>query len=122
VSRETKREREQRRKRLTDPGAGPPAWWIAAQALEEEGRIEEAVALVDRECRFQGTLITQAELWQRTMSRRLAAGDREGARQAWSKSRDFAYSYAASATSGGEGAALSGERDAFLSQLGPEPR
>ncbi|HTL25910.1 MAG TPA: hypothetical protein VL280_04800 [Burkholderiales bacterium] len=117
---ETRRMRKQRRKQLTKSD-GPPAWWAQAQALEADGRIEEAVALVGRECQFQGALITQAELWQRTMSRCLAAGDREGARQAWSKSRDFAYGYAASATSGGEGAALSLERDAFLAQLGPEP-
>ena len=118
--RETKRMRKQRRKQMAEP-SGPPAWWAEAQALEEEGRIDDAVALVDRECRYQGALITQAELWQRTMVRRLAAGDREGAREAWRKSQDFAYGYAASATSGGEGAALSLERDRFLAQLGPEP-
>ena len=117
---QTRRMRKQRRKQLTKSD-GPPAWWAQAQALEADGRIEEAVALVGRECPFQGALITQAELWQRTMSRCLAAGDREGARQAWSKSRGFAYGYAASATSGGEGVALSLERDAFLAQLGPEP-
>jgi hypothetical protein len=118
---ETRRERKQRRKRLKDADAGPPAWWTAAEALEEEGRIDEAVALVDRECRVQGTLISQAELWARTMTRRREAGDREGARAAWRKSRDHACAYAASATSGGEGAALSRERDAFLTSLGPEP-
>ena len=37
------------------------------------------------------------------------------------KARDYAYGYAASATSGGEGTAFSNERDAFLAQLGPEP-
>ena len=119
---ETKRERKQRRKRLTDSGGGPPAWWTAAQALEEEGRVEEAVELVGRECDLQGAIISQAELWSRAMHRRLEAGDREGAKHAWGKSRDYAYAYAASATSGGEGAALSGERDAFLAQLGPEPQ
>jgi hypothetical protein len=119
-ARETKRMRKQRRKQMAEP-SGPPAWWAEAQALEENGNIEDAVALVDRECKYQGALISQAELWQRTMARRLAAGDREGARDAWRKSRDFAWGYAASATSGGEGAALSLERDRFLAQLGPEP-
>ena len=119
---ETKRERKQRRKRLTNSGGGPPAWWAAAQALEEEGRIEEAVELVGRECDLQGAIISQAELWARAMHRRLEAGDRDGAKHAWGKSRDYAYAYAASATSGGEGAALSRERDAFLAQLGPEPQ
>src|SRR6185436_4353202 len=119
---ETKRERKQRRKRLTDSGGGPPAWWSAAEALEAEGRVEEAVELVGRECDLPGAIISQAELWSRAMHRRLEAGDREGAKHAWGKSRDYAYAYAASATSGGEGAALSGERDAFLAQLGPEPQ
>ena len=121
-ARETKRMRKQRRKQMVEPPSGPPAWWIDAQALEEKGKIEDAVALVGQECQYQGALISQAELWQRTMARRLAAGDLKGAREAWGKSRDFAYGYAASATSGGEGAALSLERDRFLAQLGPEPQ
>jgi hypothetical protein len=118
---ETKRERKQRRKRLTDPGAGPPGWWVAAEALEAQGKVEEAVELVGRESDLQGAIISQAELWARALHRRLEAGDREGAKHAWNKSRDYAYAYAASATSVGEGAALSRERDAFLEQLGPEP-
>ena len=121
-ARETKRMRKQRRKEMVEKPSGPPAWWIDAQALEENGKIEDAVALVGKECQYQGALISQAELWQRTMTRRLAAGDLKGAREAWGKSRDFAYGYAASATSGGEGAALSVERDRFLDQLGPEPQ
>ena len=100
---------------------GPPAWWIAAEELEAAGRTEEAVALVERECKFQGALLSQAELWERTMRRLLEAGDRKAAREAWEKSSYLAFAYAASATSGGEGAALSLERDAFLAQLGPEP-
>lgn len=114
-------ESEPDRPAVTDPESGPAAWWTAAQALEAAGRIEEAVALVERECNLLGALISQAELWARTMHRRLAAGDREGARQAWRNSMELARAYAASATSGGEGAALSRERDAFLSSLGPEP-
>ena len=121
-TRETKRTRKQRRKQMVEKPSGPPAWWQEAQALEEGGKIDDAVALVGRECQYQGALLSQAELWQRTMARRLAAGDREGAREAWRKSSDFAWGYAASATSGGEGAALSLERDRFLEQLGPEPQ
>ena len=101
--------------------SGPADWWVAAQSLEAEGKIEEAVGLVGRSCDLQGAIISQAELWARTMRRRVAAGDREGAKLAWQKSRDYAYGYAASATSGGEGTALSNERDAFLAQLGPAP-
>ena len=102
--------------------AGPPSWWIEAEALEEQGKVEEAVELVGRACDHQGAIISQADLWARAMRRRVEAGDRDGARDAWGKARDYAYGYAASATSGGEGAALSMERDAFLERLGPEPR
>ena len=115
---ESHRDRKKRRRALT----GPPAWWTAAEALEAEGRTDEAVALVDRECKFQGALLSQAELWARAMRRALEAGDRSAARTAWEKSSNLAYAYAASATSGGEGTALSKERDAFLARLGPEPR
>ena len=114
----SKRERKRQRK---EAQSVPPSWWLEAQALEEQGKIEEAVAHVGRECGFQGAIISQAGLWARTMRRRLDAGDREGAKQAWGKARDYAYGYAASATSGGEGAALSMERDQFLAELGPEP-
>jgi hypothetical protein len=117
--RKSKRERKKERK---EAASGPPSWWKEAQALEAEGKVEEAVELVGRECDLQGAIISQAELWARAMHRRLEAGDRESAKHAWRKSRDYAYAYAASATSGGEGAALSGERDAFLAQLGPEPQ
>ena len=101
--------------------SGPAEWWVAAQALEAEGNIEEAVDLVGRSCDFQGAILSQAELWARTMRKRMEAGDREGAKHAWQKARDYAYAYAASATSGGEGTALSNERDQFLAQLGAEP-
>jgi hypothetical protein len=119
--RDTKSERKKRRRQLLEPASGPPAWWTAAESLEAEGRTEEAAALVERECNMQGALLSQAELWARTMRTRLAAGDRAGAREAWQRSAAMAFAYAASATSGGEGAALSRERDAFLAQLGPEP-
>ena len=118
---ENPRDRKKRRRALMERRPGPPAWWTAAEELESEGRTEEAVALVDRECKFQGALLSQAELWARTTRRLLEAGDHSAARQAWEKSSNLAYAYAASATSGGEGAALSRERDAFLARLGPEP-
>lgn len=120
-SKERRRERKQRRRKLIESPPGPPAWWTAAEKLEAEGRTEQAVAHVQSECNMQGALLSQAELWARTMRRLLEAGDRALAREAWEKSRNLAHAYAASATSGGEGAALSRERDAFLAQLGPEP-
>jgi hypothetical protein len=97
-------------------------WSTEAQALEAQGRIDDAIALVERKCDVLGALLAQAELWACTMQTRLETGDREGARYAWRKSSGLADAYAASATSGGEGVALSRERDAFLSRLGPEPK
>ena len=43
------------------------------------------------------------------------------AREARKQAADWAWTYASYATSGGEGAALSYERDQFLTSLGPEP-
>lgn len=102
-----------------DPG--PPAWWARAQALQREGHIEEAVALVGRECPYAGALLSQAELWAREMQRLAAGGDLAAARAAHRNAAALAWSYAAGATSGGEGAALSLERDRFLAELGPAP-
>lgn len=104
-----------------DPEPGPPRWWREAIALEEAGRIDDAIALVDRECPHLGALLTQAELWARRMRRVRAAGDLAAARQAHERAAALAWGYAAGATSGGEGAALSLERDRFLAELGPQP-
>lgn len=103
------------------PDPGPPAWWRASQALQQVGRVDEAVALVARECPHAGALLVQAELMSRQRAHCLQAGDLAGARAAHRAAVDLARAYAAGAGSGGEGLARSAERDAFIAALGPGP-
>lgn len=102
-------------------GSGPPAWWLQAEALQGSGQLDEALALVGQSCSHQGAVLSQAELCAREMRRLLAAGDRPGAVAAHERACRLAWAYAAQATSGGEGTALSHERDRFLAALGPVP-
>lgn len=109
-----------------EPDKGPmpgnddtPAWWRAAQALEQAGHLEEAELAIHGALQHLGALIQIAELYRLRLLRLRDAGDLEGARLAREKAVVWAQTYAASATSGGEGAALSAERDAFIASLGP---
>lgn len=104
-----------------DADAGPPAWWRDAQALQSAGRIEAAIALVARECAQAGALLAQAELMARQRTLCLQADDLAGARAAHRAAAGFARAYAAGATSGSEGAALSLECERFIAGLGPPP-
>ena len=98
-----------------------PEWARQAEALEAQGRLAEAERVMVDGCPYQGVLISVAEMYRRERGRCLARGDAPGATAAHQAAVRFAYAYAASATSGGEGVALSRERDAFLAELGPEP-
>lgn len=100
---------------------GRPAWARQAEALEAQGRLAEAERVMLDGCPYQGVLISVAEMYRRERGRCLARGDAPGATAAHFSAVRFAHAYAASATSGGEGAALSRERDAFLAALGPAP-
>jgi hypothetical protein len=77
--------------------------------------------LVRQSCRHKGAVLSQAELCAREVQRLRAAGDRAGAAAVHARACELAWAYAAQATSGGEGAALSLERDRFLAALGPVP-
>lgn len=92
--------------------------WQAACALEQAGRLQDAEQALLRGIDHQGALLTVAELHLVRHRRLLDAGDTEGAAQAAEAATRWAHAYAASATSGGEGLALSRERDAFLARLG----
>lgn len=98
---------------------GLPAWAQQARALEAAGRLTEAEQVMRAGCNHLGVLMSIAEMYRRHMQRQAAAGDTAGAAQARARAVDRAWAYAAGATSGGEGAALSRERDAFIAQLGP---
>lgn len=64
--------------------------------------------------------LATAELYRQRWLR-LRRSDPAEAATARNQAAHWAYAYASYATSGGEGLALSRERDEFLSQLGPDP-
>lgn len=97
--------------------SAPPAWWQQALALEQAGRVDDGAKHILDTVRDQGALISTAELYKLHMMRMKKDGNTPAAAAAYRKSRDYAYSYAASATSGGEGTALSMQRDDFLAEL-----
>ena len=97
---------------------GQPEWARKAYALEAQGRLEEAEQAMRDGCDQIGVLLSIAEMYRRRMQRLAQAGDAAGAAHARAKAVDWAYRYAGSATSGGEGAALSMERDDFIKELG----
>lgn len=94
-----------------------PDWARAAAALEAQGRLAEAERVMLDGCPHQGVLISVAEMYRREMARRAQRGDAAAAATAREAAVRWAHAYAASATSGGEGVALSRERDAFLARL-----
>lgn len=96
-------------------------WWTRVQKLRSQGNLDEAVSVAERDGDRAEVLIVQADLHAERMRRASAAGQLDVAREAWKKAADCAYAYAASATSGGEGAARSMDRDRILAELGPEP-
>jgi len=105
--------------------ADQPAWWQQARALEREGRFEEAERAITDAVNHLGAYASVAELYAQRMRRLMEAGDDAGALEARTRAADWIRAYAGLATSGGEGAALSLERDAFLTEIGvpldPEP-
>ncbi len=98
-----------------------PEWARRAYALEADDRLAEAEQAMRQGCDVLGVLISIAEMYRRRMIRLAAAGDAAGAAHARERAIDWAHQYAAGATSGGEGVALSRERDAFIASLPPRP-
>lgn len=98
-------------------GETGPDWWMAALLLERANRLNEAEDCITGAVDHIGAALQVAELYRHRMLRLLREGDNAGADQARSMAVRWVQHYAASATSGGEGAALSRERDAFLARL-----
>ncbi len=94
-----------------------PDWARRACALEAEDRLAEAEQAMRDGCDQLGVLMSIAHLYRARLVRLAAAGDRAGAAHARERAEHWAWAYAAGATSGGEGAALSRERDAFIAGL-----
>jgi hypothetical protein len=102
---------------MTEDG---PEWRRRACKLEAENKLEDAEKAIADGVQHLAFAIVTAQMYRERMHRLIAAGDAAGAREAFTKSTEFAVFYASLATSGGEGAALSAERDRFLKQLRDE--
>lgn len=94
-----------------------PTWWYEAMALEVQGDLEAAEAHIKNSCPAIGFAQATASLYRERMNRLKAKGDKKGALAAFLKSSEFIQAYAGFASSGGEGAALSLERDEFRAEL-----
>ncbi|MBL9174846.1 MAG: hypothetical protein JNL10_15015 [Verrucomicrobiales bacterium] len=100
------------------PGAdGKPAWWHEALALEKANQLEAAEEHIRQRCQNIGSAYSTAEMYRLRMIRLKGEGDLRGAREAFLNSSRFIGHYAGMATSGGEGEALSLQRDEFRDQL-----
>ncbi|MFO1488962.1 MAG: hypothetical protein U1F65_10840 [Verrucomicrobiota bacterium] len=96
------------------------AWARAAQSTDGPDRLED----VEKEMRAAidhiGVASSIAEIYAERMRAFQRAGNEKRAIAAFKLAVDWMYSYAASATSGGEGAALSYECDQFREALARE--
>ncbi|MDP3072334.1 MAG: hypothetical protein Q8N18_18730 [Opitutaceae bacterium] len=99
---------------------GGPAWWREAQALENAGRMEEAEQTIKQAVPHIGAAASIAEMYAERMRAFQRAGDEPRAIAAFKQAVDWMGTYAGWATSGGEGAALSQERDDFRAALARE--
>ncbi len=94
-----------------------PAWYLHALVLEEQNELEKAEQLIRDSVPDLHFAIVVAEMYRHRWQRLRYLGDLEGANAAREQSRSYAWFLASQATSGGEGAALSRERDRFLATL-----
>lgn len=102
---------------LDAPGA-EPVWWTEAQRLEQAGHVEAAEQLILKSLDHLGAYSQVAHLHE-LRGRRLAdSGDTTGAQVAFEASGSWMDTMAGGATSGGEGAALSLQRDQHRARLG----
>ena len=102
-----------------DP-TGEPTWWDQAVALERDNRLEEAEHVLLDAIDHIGVYSQLAYLFELRYARMLTEHRPDDARAAKARAIHWLYAYASSATSGGEGAALSYERDRRIAELGGE--
>lgn len=97
-----------------------PVWWREAQSLGAEGRLKEAEEAILRAVPHIGAAASVAEMHAKRMRAYQCAGDEARAVEAFRLAVQWMGTYASQATSGGEGAALSYERDQFQESLARE--
>ncbi|MEP6779495.1 MAG: hypothetical protein ABJC26_06365 [Gemmatimonadaceae bacterium] len=101
-----------------DEFAGQQKWWREAVLLERADKLPEAEQTILDSVVHIGAYSSLAYLYELRMARLLHAGSRVGAEAARKRAIEFLNTYASSATSGGEGIALSQERDERIRALG----
>ena len=94
-----------------------PAWMTRARQLEAAGQLKEMEETLRNAIPHLSFAYSIASLYSERMVRLQQERDSAGAAAAYQEAKDWIYFYAAQATSGGEGAALSWERDQFLKEL-----
>jgi hypothetical protein len=100
--------------------AGQPDWWRDAVLLERADRIADAEQTIKNALDHIGVYSSLAYLHELRYARLLREGKQGAAAEARERAIEWLYAYAGSATSGGEGAALSLERDQRIAALGGE--
>jgi hypothetical protein len=104
-----------------DAAIDGPAWWCEAMLMAGQGQVEAAEQRILRAVDHLGAYASVARMHEERGHRLLAAGDPAGAAAAFAASGDWMDRMAAGATSGGEGLALSLERDEHRARLGLPP-
>jgi len=98
--------------------AGQPDWWRLAVTHERADRLEEAEQVILQSVDHIGAYSSVAHLYEERLARLVRSGAPDAAvEEARQKAIHWLYAYAGSATSGGEGAALSLERDQRIKAL-----
>lgn len=92
-------------------------WWEEALELEAAGQLKEAEQKILKGVDNLWGASMVAEMYARRMRRFQEAGDQAAALEAFRKVDGWIFYFASLATSGGEGAALSLERDEFRAEL-----
>lgn len=102
------------------------AWWRSVRSTEGPDHQEEAEKALMAEIQHIGAAGSIATMYAQRMRAFQEAGNEARAVAAFTRAVDWMYNYASMATSGGEGAALSYERDKFVAglvkELGFDPR
>ncbi|MBL8752501.1 MAG: hypothetical protein JNK15_04295 [Planctomycetes bacterium] len=98
-----------------------PDWWCAAVRLERNGDLAAAEQSILRAIDHHGAPMQVAHLYELRGHRLRTLGDVAGARTAYETSGAWMDRMASGATSGGEGEALSRQRDEHRARLGLAP-
>lgn len=94
-----------------------PDWWRQARSMEGPDRLEAMEQQIQRDAQHIGGAASIAEMYAQRMRAFQRAGNEPRAVAAFKLAVQWMWTYASQATSGGEGAALSDERDRFHAAL-----